>query len=345
MSSQNEPATARLPRRAVCFTPMEADRATYIAAAEAAECLGYEALVVPEGWTLDAGSLLAELATRTDHIQLVSGIQSVWSRTPASLAMQALTLDEISGGRFVLGLGVSTPALAEGFHGAEFRRPAALLRSTATTVRALLRGERSTRPDGSPGLRLGRRPQHDVPLWIAGLGPRSVAVANDVADAWFPAFVPRERLAEHAGRLTERHDTAESTGDVSRCEFVCGPMVFVGADELAREQARQLVGWYLTGMGALYADAVAAAGFGAAIAALRAHNPHPKPGRINWAGAADPLLEQFAVIGRPDQVAADLIDWDLRVDMLVVTVGPGDIDTVLAALEAAAPGAAQRSLC
>ncbi|MEO1059345.1 MAG: LLM class flavin-dependent oxidoreductase [Actinomycetota bacterium] len=336
MSVQSDDTTPRPLRRAVCFTPMETDRATYLAAAEAADELGYEAIIVPEGWSLDAGSLLAELATRTERIRLVSGIQSVWSRTAASLAMQAVTLDEISGGRFILGLGASTPALAEGLHGTEFRQPAAVLRATATTVRALLRGERCVRPDGSPGLRLGRRPERDVPLWVAGLGPRSVAVAKDVADAWFPVFVPRDRLSEHAARLT----------GATHCEFVCGPMVFADDDPgAARERARQLVGWYFTGMGTLYPDAVAAAGFATEISLLRSENPQPRPGRINWPDGAEPLLAQFAVVGRPERVADALASWDGHVDMLAVTVGPGDADSVLTALEAAAPGAAQRSPC
>src|SRR5690242_20259231 len=103
-------------RRGVGLTPMETRRDVIVNAALLAEELGYESFAVAEGWGWDSISLLTELALRTRSIRLGSGVLSVWGRSPATLAMSAATLHHVSGGRFDLGLGASSRALAEGFH-------------------------------------------------------------------------------------------------------------------------------------------------------------------------------------------------------------------------------------
>ncbi|MEE1556921.1 MAG: LLM class flavin-dependent oxidoreductase, partial [Alphaproteobacteria bacterium] len=131
------------PRRGISLTPMETRRDVIVRAAELADQLGYELFVVPEGWGLDSTLVLTEIALRTENIRLMSGILSVWSRTPGAIAMNAATLSEISEGRYVLGLGASTKALVEGFHGIRFAQPAKQLRDTTKAVRQILQGERS----------------------------------------------------------------------------------------------------------------------------------------------------------------------------------------------------------
>src|SRR4051794_36025779 len=144
-------------RRGVALTPMETRREVMVRTARLADELGYEVIAVPEGWGLDSTPVLAEIALATDRIRLVSGVLSIWSRTPATLAMTAATLDQISGGRYLLGLGASTRALAEGFHDAPFDHPADRLAATVTSVRALLSGEpaRLRSVPGARPLRLG----------------------------------------------------------------------------------------------------------------------------------------------------------------------------------------------
>src|SRR6185437_9505824 len=111
-------------RRGVGLTPMETRRDVIVRAAVLADELGYESFSVPEGWGLDSTPVLTEIALRTSRIQVASGVLSVWGRTPATLAMTAATLHQVSEGRYVLGLGASTRALAEGFHDIPFERPA-----------------------------------------------------------------------------------------------------------------------------------------------------------------------------------------------------------------------------
>ena len=121
-------ATGTGRRRGVALTPMETRRDVIVRTARLADELGYETVALPEGWGLDSTPVLAEIALRTRSIRLVSGVLSVWGRTPATLAMTAATLHGLSGGRYTLGLGASTRALVEGFHDTAFDHPAAKLR-------------------------------------------------------------------------------------------------------------------------------------------------------------------------------------------------------------------------
>src|ERR1700748_740889 len=163
-------------RRGGGFTPMETRREIIVRAAVLADELGYEMFALPEGWGLDPAPVLTEIALRTARIRLASGVLSVWGRTPATLAMTAATLHQVSGGRYVLGLGASTKALAEGFHDTAFEHPAAKLRDTVTKVRALLAGQpaRLDRQALVRPLRLGQPPAPEVPIWVAALGEHTV---------------------------------------------------------------------------------------------------------------------------------------------------------------------------
>ena len=144
---------------------METRRDVIVAAAVLADELGYESFAVPEGWGLDSTPVLAEIALRTSRIQVASAVLSIWGRTPATLAMTAATLHQISAGRFVLGLGASTPALAEGFHDVPFEHPASRLRDVVTAVRALLDGQPAElrRVPAARPLRLGQPPSLGCP--------------------------------------------------------------------------------------------------------------------------------------------------------------------------------------
>ena len=163
-------------RRGVALTPMETRRDVMVRAAVLAGELGYEIFALPEGWGLDPAPVLTEIALRTARIHLASGVLSVRGRTPAPLAMTAATLRQVCGGRYVLGLGASTKALAEGFHDTAFEHPAGKLRDVVTKVRALLTGQPaqlSHAPAARP-LRLGQPPAPEVPIWVAALGQHTI---------------------------------------------------------------------------------------------------------------------------------------------------------------------------
>src|SRR2546428_3340257 len=144
--------TAAVPRIGIALAAL--DGRPYVellnAAILAEEC-GYEIVLVPEAWGRDATVVLGALAARTTRIGIGTGIVNVYSRSPALIAMAAATLDEISGGRAVLGLGVSGRAVVEGWHGAAMEAPLARLREVTEAVRAVIRGERRGLARGGGG--------------------------------------------------------------------------------------------------------------------------------------------------------------------------------------------------
>lgn len=320
----------RAVRRALTFTPMETDWRLLVEAAVHAEEAGYEAVVIPEGWGLDASIVLTHIAQRTRRIRLVSGILSIWGRSAATMAMTAATLDDISDGRFTLGVGASTPVLAEQLHGVAFDQPARHLEATVATVRALLNGKRLAGLDGQPGLRLGLDARPGLPIWVAGLGPRATATAVGFADGWFPVMIPRSRIRA----LSE---AADPDGR-SVCQLATGPLACISSAERdGRSSAEQLLGWYLTGMGRLYGDLVAANGFADEISAVRTANPSPRPGAIVWPRAADVLLGELTAHGDAAAVGAQLRRWDRYCDVVTVASGPAPADELHQLIDACAP--------
>ena len=165
-----------------------------------AERLGADSVWVPEFWAFDALTPLGFLAATTSSIRLATGIAQLGARTPAMLAMSAMTLQALSGGRFVLGIGTSGPQVMEGWHGVHFDRPVRRTRETIEIVRRITAGERLeyqgelyTLPlPGSEGRSLRwAGPPVDVPIYVASLGPANLALTGELADGWIgTAFLP-----------------------------------------------------------------------------------------------------------------------------------------------------------
>jgi F420-dependent oxidoreductase-like protein len=169
-----------------------------------AERLGVDFVWSHESWGLDAATPLGFMAARTSRIRLGAGIMQAGTRTPALVAMTAMSLASMSGGRFVLGLGVSGPQVIEGWHGIRFDRPVTRMREMIEIVRLAVRGERVAYrgriyelplPGGEgKALRSGARPR-DIPIYLATLSPRSLEMTGEIADGWLgTSFMP-----DHAG--------------------------------------------------------------------------------------------------------------------------------------------------
>ena len=175
--------------------------ATYVVEAER---LGVDCVWSAEAWGHDAVTPLAFMAARTSRIRLGSGIMQAGTRTPALVAMTAMSLASMSGNRFMLGLGVSGPQVIEGWHGVRFERPVQRMREIVEIVRMACRGERLSYrgklyelplPGGEgKALRAAARPQPDIPIYLATLSPKSLEMTGEVADGWLgTSFMP-----EHA---------------------------------------------------------------------------------------------------------------------------------------------------
>src|SRR2546425_9026514 len=170
-----------------------------LAMTKRAEALGFDSVWVPEAWGTDAISLLGALAARTERIRLGTGIVNVFSRTPSLLGQTAATLDLISNGRFILGLGTSGHQVVSGWHGMRFDRPLQRMRETVEIVRRVLRQER-LRFDGEiftldQGLKLLARPvRPTVPIFLATLTPAGLRLTGEGADGWIPTLFSPDHL-------------------------------------------------------------------------------------------------------------------------------------------------------
>jgi F420-dependent oxidoreductase-like protein len=176
---------------------------------QAADRLGVDTVWSAEAWGMEAVASLGYLAAVTDRIRLGSGIMQISARTPATTALTALSMAQISGDRFTLGLGVSGPQVAEGMHGDSFAQPLGRLREYVDIVRLGLSGERLRyegqhyvlpRPGGEgKALKSAIRPYPDLPIYLATLGPKSLELTGEVADGWLgTSFIP-----EHADVLLD----------------------------------------------------------------------------------------------------------------------------------------------
>lgn len=162
-----------------------------------AEALGYESVWAPELWGTSSAVKLTEIATRTESIGLGTAIMNVFSRTPAVLAMTAVTLDQVSEGRFTLGVGTSTPKIVEDLHGMAFDRPVRRAHETIEAVQAFTRGEGRVDYDGQL-FELADFPSldHEVPIYHAALGPANRRVVGRLCDGWIPHNVPFPNLEQ-----------------------------------------------------------------------------------------------------------------------------------------------------
>jgi alkanesulfonate monooxygenase SsuD/methylene tetrahydromethanopterin reductase-like flavin-dependent oxidoreductase (luciferase family) len=313
---------------------MEVRHGVILDAARLADELGYEVISVAEGWGLDSAVVLAEIAKSTKRIRISAGVFSIWGRTAGSIAMTAATLNEISGGRFILGLGASTSALAQGFHGVPYERPAARLRDYTVGVRALLRGEPAPAGLGRP-LKLGQPPVPDLPIWIAASGNRTVRVAAELADGWCPLYLRRDRLRDWMVELAP----VRAAAGLGPLTLSAGPFSVADDDpDRARELAAACTARYLTMMGEIYPRVVSAQGLGAEVELVRAANSLPDGPRGVVPDQASALLTEFAAFGTPDDVHTQLSTWDKVTDITAVCLPPGlPWPNIEATLRAGAP--------
>jgi 5,10-methylenetetrahydromethanopterin reductase len=310
-------------RRGVAVTPMEIRRDVIVRAAVLADELGYEVFSVAEGWGLDSTVLLAELANQTRRITLVAGVLSVWGRSPATIAMSAATLHQLSGGRFILGLGASSRQLVEGWHDLGYERPAARLRHVTAQVRALLDGERvalSAVPTAK-ALRLGQPPVPELPIWLAATGEQTISATAELADGWYPLYLRRERVRELAANMAPKRPLT----------VAAGPFTVVDPDvATARAAAAACTAVYLAAMGDSYPRLVAGQGLSAEVDLVRSTRTIPAEAQI--------LLDEFTAYGTASMVQGQLERWDETADVTMVGLPPGlPWPQVEATIRAAAP--------
>ena len=241
------------------------DRKMYVRAAQLADELGYHSFWVPEAWGYEVFSLLTEMAVHTKRIQLGTGIINVFSRTPGLIAMSAATLDEISEGRFILGVGTSGKNVIEGFHGRPFDKPLSQVKDVIKVTRALLAGQKQSDAGATLAqyrpFRLEMKPlRPTIPIYVAALKQKAIEQIGECADGWIPTCWPYDRLAE--GRAWIATGAARAGRDPSK--IVTAP--FTTALPLGgtggMTMARQIISFYIGGMGDYYIELLTRFGFG-----------------------------------------------------------------------------------
>jgi F420-dependent oxidoreductase-like protein len=302
------------------YAPPGTNPADLFPLVQEAERLGFDSVWVAEAWGTDAVSVLGWLAARTDRIKLGSAIMQIPGRTPANTAMTAATLDLLSGGRFLLGLGTSGPQVVEGWHGQPWGKPLGKTREYVEIVRAALQrqvvehqGEHYKIPwDGPSATGLGKplklmlRPlRAEIPIYLAALGPKNVALAAEIADGWLPIFVDPERFDDAFGPSV--------AGAPTDFEIAATASVLVGDDvEALRDALRPHVALYVGGMGAK--------GRNFYNALVRRYGWEDEAERIQElylagkqreaiAAVPDALVDAVALVGPKERIAERLEAW------------------------------------
>jgi F420-dependent oxidoreductase-like protein len=303
-----------------------------IALAQEAERLGYDSAWAAEAWGTDAVTVLSWLAATTSTIKVGSAIMQIPGRTPANTAMTAATLDLLSGGRFLLGLGTSGPQVVEGWHGQPWGKPLTKTREYVSIVRAALKretvefhGDQYEIPyAGADATGLGKplklmlRPLRDsIPIYLAALSPKNVRLAFEIADGWMPIFFSPERARDAFG-----YEPREGF------EIVPTVHVIVTDDvDAARDVLRPMLALYIGGMGArganFYNALVQRYGYEAdaeRIQALYLAGSH----REAIAAVPEELIDEIALVGPPDRIRDRLDAWR-EAGVTTLLVGTSDV--------------------
>ncbi|GIJ00301.1 F420-dependent oxidoreductase-like protein [Sediminihabitans luteus] len=296
----------------------------------AADALGVDSVWTAEAYGSDAFTPLAWWGSRTRRIRLGTAVAQIYARTPTATAMAALTLDHLSGGRAILGLGVSGPQVVEGWYGEPYRRPLARTREYVDIVRQVLeRGapvaydgefyQLPTRAEQATGLGKSLRStvhplRADLPIHLAAEGPKNIALAAEIADGWLPLFYTPRLDAEFREHL-EAGFAARAPERSSRADFEVSatvPVVVHDDVEKAADAVRPFLALYVGGMGAkganFHRNAIDRLGYSEAadeITELYA------AGRRAEAVAAVPtaLVEDIALVGPAEKIARDVEAW------------------------------------
>ena len=330
-----------MPRRlgvSVGFTGDPNQNKELIKRIQIAEEVGVEAVFTAETWGRDQFSLLTQIALQTSKIKLGTGIAPVFGRSPAVLAMTYATLDELSGGRVIIGLGTSGSRVIEHWHGQPFEKPLQRLKEYCEIINLIVAGEKVFY-DGEifklqRGFKLLFNPvRNHIPIYIASIAPKSMEICGEVADGWMPVYWPKSKFKDGLAAVAKGSEKAGRPADAVEC--VASLTTVIEEDPAkAKRMAAGPVSWYVTNMGDFYHRMLTRNGFGTEVAAMRkAGEEHrPMPFQTNdeiMAAMGDRMLEETAIWGDLETVAAGIEERrQLGVDLPIVGLPQGDAKRV-----------------
>ncbi len=296
-----------------------------------AERLGFDSVWTAEAWGSDAVSPLAWIAAQTTKIRLGTGIMQLPGRSPANTAMTAMTLDALSGGRFILGLGTSGPQVVEGWHGVPFDKPLTWLREYVTIVRKILErkeplvfeGTRYQIPYKGPGATGLGKPLKSIlhgnpkiPIYTGSMAPKSQAMCAEIADGMLLTCMDPERFDVFAPNLVEgfaKASTPETAKTLEQFDIAPTVAVIVGDDvDACRMPLKASLALYIGGMGAkdknFYNEYIRRIGYEAEALEIQKLF---LDGKKNEAAAAvpDALVDKLHLVGPPDRIRDRFQAW------------------------------------
>lgn len=317
-----------------------------------AERLGFDSVWTAEAYGSDALTPLAWWGAATERIRLGTGIIQMSARTPAATAMAAMTMDHLSGGRFILGLGVSGPQVVEGWYGEPYQRPLERTREYVEIMRRIFarsepvafQGRQYQMPyTGDGALGLGKplkstiHPlRSDIPIFLGAEGPKNVALAAEVCDGWLPLFFSPKEDDFYRACLNEGFAASGEAGKAARFEVAAPVPVVPGDDvETCADMIRPMLALYAGGMGAkganFHFDVFARMGYESV--ALEVQELYLQ-GKKAEAAAAIPLqmVEDVALVGPPDKIRAEIPKWEDTCLTTILLSGPPTMLGMLADL-------------
>lgn len=285
-----------------------------------AERVGFDAVWTAEAWGSDVFSPLVYIAAHTKRIKLGTGIAQIAARSPASTAMHAITLDHLSGGRAILGIGVSGPQVVEGWHGQPSARPLERSREYVEILRRILRREEPLAYEGKhfqmpyigagsqglgKALKAITHPLREIPIWIAAKGPKNVAQAVEIADGWLPFFYSPFRPDLYGAQLAMAKPGfgVAATATIDVCEDI----------EEALLPVKALIAFYVGGMGSkernYYADLLARAGYEAEAKEIAGLFAEGKRKEATMAVPSE-FADEISLVGSEGRIRDRLQAWE-----------------------------------
>lgn len=308
--------------------------------ARLADSLGYDSIWIGETWAYEMFSCLTDLAHNTEQIKLGAGIVNVFTRSAALIAMSAATVDEISGGRLILGLGSSGHIVIERLHGVPFRKPLTRIREYVEIINTLMKGERLHHSgelfELQQGFRLRMNPIRDhIPIYVASITPKSLRQSSQIADGVLPIYWPGAKYAWLREQLDEASaEAGREPGTVAIAPYITTAMVESESErEEMRRRARGPIAFYIGRMGKFYAEHLERMGYVDEVAAVRKGWEEGHDAAA--AGVSDELLDATALVGTADEIAAKLERWvadGLDQPLLGINGDPDKVERTLRAL-------------
>ena len=321
---------------------------------QAAERLGYDSVWSAESYGSDAVSVLAYLAAKTETIQLGASILQVPARQPAAAAMAGVTIDALSGGRFLFGFGPSGPQVSEGWYGIPYEKPWGRTREYIEIVKQIVAREGRLEYEGKhyrlplmegegvtgqgKALKLNIHPiRNEIPIYIGAIGRKSVELAAEITDGWIPVFFSVERWQEAWG---EHVEAGLAKGGRSRDQFSVSPSIQMAIDgdlDAARGMIKAGLLLYIGGMGSketnFYADLTRRFGFTEVADEVQSLYLEGKREEA-YAAIPDELVDATALVGTEEEVAKRVKAFaESGVDRLIVSPMHGEMEQNVGALE------------